>query len=195
MYALMTWMPRPAALPVLFLFGLACAEAQGPPGYSIEANTGSRTGNPFEIRLTASGSELKAVLVNRSSAKQMLLQDSHLQANTLEVVSATGTRHKPYDSRMLTKQDNTPYCSLFTTLPPGTKLGLGTARFKKSRDGYTGQWGPFNFDELPAGDYQAQVTWHSERTQCLDESTRQMRKLPSVWRGLVYSNQVTLHLR
>jgi hypothetical protein len=54
--------------------------------------------------------------------------------------------------------------------------------------------GPFNFEEVPAGDYQAQVTWHSERAQCFDESTRQMRKLPSVWRGLVRSNQVTLHL-
>jgi len=190
----MTLILRKAALGVAILSGSGCA-TQGQPGFSIEAETGSKTGNPFEIRLTASGSELKAVLVNRSSSKQVLFHEAHLQASTLELVSSTGSRHNPYDSRMLKKYDTTPYCSLFLTLPPGTKLSLGSARFKQTREGYAGQWGPFNFDELPAGEYRALVTWQSERAQCLDESTRQMRKLPAVWKGLVYSNQVTLRLR
>jgi len=189
----MTWMHRKAALGVAILCGFGCA-TQGQPGFSIEADTGSKTGNPFEIRLTASGSELKAALVNRSSSKQMLLHEAHLRASTLELVPPIGSRPKPYDSRMLKKYDTTPYCQLFLMLPPGSKLGLGSVRFGKSRDGYAGQWGPFNFEELPAGDYQAQVTWHSERAQCFDESTRQLRKLPSLWRGVVRSNQVTLHL-
>jgi hypothetical protein len=57
-------------------------------------------------------------------------------------------------------------------------------RFGKSRDGFAGQWGPFNFEEVPAGDYQVRVTWHSERAQCFDESTRQMRKLTVRLEGL-----------
>jgi hypothetical protein len=189
----MTWMLRKTALGVVLLCGISCA-TQGQPGFSIEADTGSKTGNPFEIRLAASGSELKAVLVNRSWSKQGLLHETHLQVSTLELVGAAGSRPKPFDSRMIKKFDTTPYCSLFQTLPHGTKLALGSVNFRKSRDGHEGQWGPFNFVELPAGDYQAQVAWHSERAQCFDESTRQMRKLPSVWRGMVRSNQVTLHL-
>ena len=135
------------------------------------------------------------MLVNRSSSRQVLLHNANLQMSTLALVSATGSPQKPYDSRMIRKCDTTPYCRLFLTLLPGTKLVLGSVRFQKLRDGFAGQWGPFNFEELPAGDYQAKVTWHSERAQCFDESTRQMRKLGSVWRGIVHSNQVTLHLR
>ena len=190
----MTRMLRKVALGVAMTCGLGCA-TPGPPGFSIEADTGSRTGNPFEIRLTASGSELKAVLLNRSSSKQILLHEPHLQASTLELVPPIGSRPKPYDSRMIKKYDTTPYCQLFLTIPPGAKLVLGSLRFGKSREGFAGQWGPFNFEEVPAGEYQAQVAWHSERAQCFDESTRQMRKLPAAWRGIVRSNQVTLHLR
>ena len=190
----MTWMLRRTALSVAILCGLGCATNQGQAGDSIEWKTGSKTGNPFEIRLKTSGSELKAVLVNRSSAEQRLLHDAHLQASTLELIPSSSSRYKPYDSRMIMKYDSTPYCQLFQTLAPGKKLELGSVHFQKSRDGFAGQWGPFNFEEVPAGDYQARVTWHSERAQCFDESTRQMRKLPSVWKGLVRSNQVTLHL-
>jgi hypothetical protein len=190
----MTWMFRKAALGVAILSGLGCAANQGKAGDSIEWRTGRRTGNPMEIRLTARGPELKAVLVNRSSAEQRLLHDAHLQAATLELIAATSSGPKPYDSRMIMKYDSKPYCQLFQTLPPDKKLELGSVHFQKSRDGFAGQWGPFNFEEVPAGDYQARVTWHSERDQCYDESSRQMRKLPSVWRGLVRSNQVTLHL-
>jgi hypothetical protein len=181
-------------LGALLLGWLGCA-TPGQPGFSIEANTSSRTGNPFEIRLAASGSDLKAVLVNHSASPQMLLQDGQLQTTTLELISATGSAHKPYDARLIKKLDNTPYCNLFLTLAPGKKLVLGWVRFRKARDGFTGDWGPFHFEELPAGKYQARVTWLSERAQCLDETTRQPRKLPRVWRGVVHSNQVTLQLR
>jgi hypothetical protein len=174
---------------------LGCAGMKGPPGYSIEAATGNRTGNPFEIRLTASGSDLKAVLVNLSSTPQRLLCDANLQTSTLELVSSTGSEHKPYDSRRIMKYDTTAYCGLFQPLAPGKKLVLGSVRFRKSRDGFAAQWGPLNFEELPAGDYQAVVSWRGERAQCLDESTQQMRKLPTIWRGFVRSNQVTLRLR
>ena len=189
-----TLMLRKAALGVAILCGLGCASG-GQPGFSIETTTGSRTGNPFEIRLTASGSELKAVIINRSSSEQRLLHEPHLQAITLELITSTGNRHKPYDSRMIKKYDATPYCYLFQTLAPGKKLGLGSVRFQKSRDGYSGEWGPFVFDEVPAGKHLARVSWHSELVQCLDPSTRQMRKLPSIWRGIVHSNEVTLRLR
>jgi len=190
----MTWMLCKAALGVAILCGLGCAANPGQAGDSIEWRTGSRTGNPFEIRLIAKGPELKAMLVSRSAAEQPLLHDAHLQAATLELVSSVGIGPKPYDSRLIMKYDTKPYCQLFQTLSPGKKLELGSVRFQKARDGYAGQWGPFNFEEVPPGDYQARVTWHSDRGQCFDESIRQMRKVPSLWRGMVRSNQVTLHL-
>jgi hypothetical protein len=190
-----TYLLRKAALGAVLLGGFACATTPGLPGDSIEATTGKRTGNPFEINLTASGAKLKAAIVNRGALDQQLLHDPNLQASTLEIISATGSPHKPYDSRLIKKFDTTPYCQLFQRLSRGKKLELGTARFQKSRDGYTGQWGPFNFDEVPPGDYLVRVVWNSDRTQCFDESTRQMRKLPSLWRGVVRSNQVTLRLR
>jgi hypothetical protein len=194
MYERMTGTLAKAALAVAILCGLGCA-SRGQPGFSIETSTGLRTGNPFEIRLTVSGSELKAMLVNRSSSRQMLIHDAQLQASTLELIAPTGSEHKPYDSRTIMKYDKTPYCRLFPTLAPGKKMEIGSSRFGKSRDGYRGQWGPFHFEDLPAGDYLVRVTWLSERAQCLDEETRQMRKLPSIWRGIVRSNQVTLRLR
>ena len=194
MHEWMTCMLREAALGAVILCGLGCATNQGRGGDSIEWRTGSKTGNPFQIRLIVSGPELKAVLVNRSSSKHMLLHDARLQASTLELIPPIGSRPKPYDSRLIAKYDTTPYCRLFLPLPPGTTFVLGSVRFQRSRDGFVGQWGPFNFDEVPAGDYEARVIWHNELTQCFDESTQKMRKLPSVWRGMVRSNQVTLHL-
>lgn len=193
MYESMTSMLRKAVLGTAMLCGLGCA-TQGKPGFSIEATTGSRTGNPFEIRVTARGSELKAVLVNRSSSEQRLLYSNHLQTTKLELISETGSVHKPYDSRKIMKYDTKPYCYLFQTLGPGKKRELGSVRFKKLRDGYAGQWGTFNFEEIPAGNYQARIIWQPDITQCFDESIGKMRKLDPVWRGIVRSNQVTLHL-
>ena len=182
------------ALGVAILSSLGCATARDQAGDSIEWRTGDKTGNPFEIQLTASGTELKATLLNRSASKQTLLHDVNLQASTLEILAANGMRSKPYDSRLLMKSDNKPYCQLFQTVEPGKKLDLGSVRFRKSRDGYSGQWGPYNFDELPVGEYRVRVIWHGERGQCFDEGTGKMRTLPSVWRGMVRSNQVILHL-
>ena len=51
----MTWMLCKAALGVAILGGLGCAANQGQAGDSIEWRTGSHTGNPFEIRLIATG--------------------------------------------------------------------------------------------------------------------------------------------
>ena len=194
MHDRMTWNLRGTVRGVAMLCGLGCAAKQGQAGDSIEWRTGSKTGNPFEIQLIVVGPELKAVLINRSKTDQLLLHAVHLQAATLELVSSTRSGPKPYDSRLIMKLDPKPYCQLFQTLPPGKKLELGTVRFKESRDGLAGQWGPFNFEEVPAGEYQARVSWHNERTNCFDESTREVRKLPAVWRGLVRSNLVTLHL-
>ena len=195
MRELFTCMFRSAVPGMVILCGLGCAENQRQAGFSIGAESGSRTGNPFEIRLKTSGSGLTAVLINRSSSEQMLLHGPYLQVSTLELVSSTGSVHKPYDSRLMMKYDPTLYCELFRTVASKKKLELGSIKFRQTRDGFSGQWGPFNFDELPAGDYQARVTWLSDRGQCLDEATRKLRKLPTVWRGVVHSNQVTLHLR
>lgn len=190
----MTCKPSGIALGVALLSGLACATTGDQAGDSIEWRTGSNTGNPFEIRLTANGATLTATLLNRSSSKQTFLYDANLQASTLELLAANGMRSKPYDSRLIMKIDPKPYCHLFQTVAPGSKLELGAVPFRKGHDGYSGQWGPFNFDELPVGEYRVRVIWHSERAHCFDEGSGKMRALPSVWRGMVRSNQVTLQL-
>jgi hypothetical protein len=193
MYKSTTCMLHTAALGMATLLGLGCA-TQGKPGFSIEATTGSRKGNPFEIRVTTRGPELKAVLINHSSTEQRLLYSNHLQTTKLELISETGSVQKPYDSRKIQKYDTKPYCYLFQKLGPGKKRQLGSVGFKKLRDGYSGQWGPFNFEEIPAGKYQARIIWQSEITQCFDESVDKMREVSPVWRGIVRSNQVTLRL-
>jgi len=186
---------RKTMLGMVLVCCVACATPKGLPGDSIEASTGKRTGNPFEIRLTAKGAELKAVIeVSRKTTEKWVLHDMHLQPSRLELISSTGTVRKPYDSRMIKKFDTTPYCRLFWEVAPGKSLDFWSVRFQKSRDGYKGQWGPFHFDELPADDYRARVIWTSNRTQCFDENTGQTRKLLS-WKGRVRSNQVFLHLR
>jgi hypothetical protein len=185
---------RCGALGALVFAAASCASFHGQPGYAIEASTGSKTGNPFEIRLTGSGDELRAVFINKSSTEQKLLYDPNIQASALELVPAIGSRPKPYDSRLIKKVDNTPYCYLFMTLAPGKKLVFVSGRFRKTRDGYAGQWGPFNFDEVAPGKYTARVIWTSEREQCFDQSTGKMRKLPGIWKGLVWSNEAELRL-
>jgi len=193
MYHDVLWRLHKVALGVAILVGLGCG-AHGQAGFSIEAATGSKDDNPFEIRLIANGPALEAVLISHSPSAQKLLHNAHMQPATLELIASTGSRHKPFDPRKLMKVDTTPYCHLFQTLAPHSKLELSAVSFRRSRDGYEGQWGPFNFEELPPGDYQARVTWLSERGECVEENPRQTRKLPGVWRGVVHSNQVTLHL-
>jgi hypothetical protein len=151
--------------------------------------------NPFDIRLSGNGPELKAVLVNRSPVPRWALCDGELQPSRLEIVSASGKRVKAFDSRAIMKYDNTVHCRLFKSIPAGRDIEIGSARFKNSGHGFEANWGPFHFENLPAGDYKVRVVWASEFEQCFDEDTKQERKMPNVWIGRVQSNEVTLQLR
>lgn len=184
-------------LAIALCWNLACASPQGQAGRDPKAvkETKMKDDNPFEIRLTSHGNDIRAVLVNRSQAALPVLTGADLQPSQLKLISAAGRKPSYFDSRDIKKFDNTPYCHRFQNLAPGRELELGTARFKKSGSEFSASWGPFTFDQLPAGDYRAEVSWRSEYEQCFDESTKQMRKVPSIWTGVVRSNEVSLQLR
>ena len=151
--------------------------------------------DPFEIRLSGNGPELKAMLVNRSSVPRSALCDGELQPSRLEIVSSTGKRVKAFDSRSIMKYDNTVHCRLFKSVQPGRDLEMGAVKFKKSGEGFEASWGPYRFETVPAGEYKARVIWTSEFDTCFDEETEQQRKLANVWLGRIQSNEVTLLLR
>jgi len=183
-----------AAAPSL---NVACASQPAKPSPDTRAakETKMKDDNPFEIRLTGNGAELKAVLVNRSPVARSALCDGELQPSRLEMVASTGKRVKAFDSRDIMKYDNTVHCRLFKSIPPGRDIDIGSARFKKSGNGFAASWGPFHFENLPAGDYKVRVVWSSELEQCFDEDTKQERKIANAWTGRVQSNEVILQLR
>ena len=168
-------------------------------GKMNDKTDGKRSGetdtHPFEIRLTGTGSTLKAVLVNRSTSAVPVLHHIDLQPSQLKLLSSAGKKQRYSDNRAVMKFDNTPYCHLWQTLAPGHELELGTVQLKPTAGGYSASWGPYVFETIPAGDYQAQVVWRSELDQCLDEGSTQLRKLPGGWTGVVTSNELALHLR
>ncbi len=150
---------------------------------------------PLTIVLRRSGNELKATIVNRSAVTASVLCDGELQPSRLKLVASDGTRMSAMDGREIEKFDTTPYCGLFRPLAAGRELEIGWVRFNRNGDRFSGTWGPFLFDSLPPGDYQASVEWRSELEQCFDEGSQQMRKVPNLWTGVVRSNELALSLR
>lgn len=154
------------------------------------------SGIPFEIRLSAEkGTELRAVLVNRSEEPQMILYEPLLQPSRLDLIGAGGKEIEPFDSRSIQKYDGTVYCRQFQRLASGKEIDLGAVRFKRAGRGFAGAWGPFEFEALPPGGYTARVVWESETDRCLDEKTQQIREVASVWLGRLESNEVRVQLR
>ena len=150
---------------------------------------------PLEIRLTAGrGPDLEAVLVNRSRKVQAILHDTELQPSRLLLFDAQGAAIDPFDSRSIKKYDATVYDYSFQNLAPGQELKLFAARFQRSGKGASVSWGPFEFEELPAGVYAAKIVWESRIEAYLDEGTQEVRRLPSVWLGSLESNTVTVRL-
>lgn len=177
-------------LALALLAGATCAS--GEPGGKKEERP--MTSGPFEIRLSVKGRSLKAVLVNRSQSAQRVFYDPLLQPSQLELRGAGG-KVEAFDSRSLMKFDNTFHCSRFKQLRPGGELALGSAELGKKGGGFAGKWDPFEFEDLPGGEYTARAIWSSEASSCTDDETGQVRPLPDVWLGRVESNPVTLALK
>jgi hypothetical protein len=185
------------ALATILSLGIPNAAARTAAGANAEADKEAtiKNENPFEIQLSNNGMNLKAVLINRSGSARSVLCDGLLQPSRLEIVSSRGESVKSFDSREVMKYDNTFHCRLLKSIPPGQSTEIGSARFQKSGKGFRAGWGPFEFGDLPAGDYRARVVWVSELGQCFDEDTNEMRTAAVVWMGRVESNEVTLRLR
>jgi hypothetical protein len=154
-----------------------------------------RDHKPFEIHLSGSGLELRAVLINRSPVAQTVLYHVTLQPSQLNLVGPGGTRIEPFDTRSDKKYDGTVYCRQLSSIAPAGEIEIGTVRFKNTAKGFAANWGPFSFEALPAGEYKSSVMWESLADGCFDEETKQARPLPSVWLGQIVSNEVALRLR
>lgn len=150
----------------------------------------------LEIKLSSDkGSTLRAVLLNHSRVSQNILHDPLLQPSRLDLIGPKGERIEPFDSRSIMKYDATIYCSRFKQLAPGSEIELHSIRFKRAGQGFAATWGPYEFEKLTAGAYTALVVWESAADTCMNEETRQLQRLPSVWLGRLESNEVSLRLR
>jgi hypothetical protein len=149
---------------------------------------------PFEIRLMGEkGPALRAVLINHSDVPQVILHDPKLQPSRLDLNGPDGEPVDAFDSRRVKKFDNTIRCEQLRTIPAPGEIEFGAVRFRRGGQGYAVTWGPFEFEDLPAGAYTARIVWESTADSCLDESTQEQRKL-RLWLGEVRSNEVTLRL-
>lgn len=151
---------------------------------------------PFEIRLeVVKGPGLAARLINRSPATQPVLHDPRLQASQLVLRDAAGEEVEAFDRRALMKFDPRVYCNLFRPVPRGAELKLEEVRFEREDATWALAWGPFSFEELPAGSYAARVIWSSEAATCQDAVDSEPHPVAGVWLGTVTSNEVTVVLK
>jgi hypothetical protein len=174
---------------------IACILLTACGGHAAKPVMGPVSG-PFAISLGASGKTgLEARLHNVSDHSRTYLHESHLQACRLELVDASGNAVPSFDTRTIMKFDNTVYQHSFQTLEPGGKVLLHEVHFAEEEEGmYVAAWGPHRFESVPAGTYEATVSWTSKETAYLDEETRESHTVDGLWTGTVTSAAVTLVL-
>ena len=148
----------------------------------------------LELQLTK-GPGLSARLVNQGPAARPVLHDLRLQPSRLVLRNAAGDTLEPFDRRALMKFDNTLYCDAFKALPPGQALELGAERFEKSGGAWKITWGPYEYDALPAGRYNAWLAWESVAAECQESADATPRPVAGVWLGTTESNPVEVTLK
>ena len=146
----------------------------------------------FEIRLTAAGPTLTAVLHNGSSGQRAVVIDSRLQPPELVLTGPAGVV-QPFDTRSVQKFDNTVRKGSFTTVAAGADEPLGRASVQGSGGSASLQWGPYRFESLPAGTYTAKVVLRSVKDAYEDDQGKSV-KAPDVWTGTVTSNEVSFQV-
>ncbi len=146
----------------------------------------------FEIRLTASGPTLTAVLHNASSGQRAVVIDSRLQPPEL-VLTGPGGAVQPFDTRSVQKFDNTVRKGSFTSVAAGADEPLGRASVQGSGGSASLQWGPYRFESLAAGTYTAKVVLKSVKDAYQDDQGNSV-KVPDVWTGTVTSNEVSFQV-
>lgn len=186
---------RPLSVPLVALavLSLASAPACAPSKQAQEVPMNADVPLALELRLVK-GPGLAGRLLNHSAAARPVLHDLRLQPSRVVLVTAGGDTLEPFDKRSLMKFDGTLFCQSFRPLAPGAALDLGEARFARADGGWSLTWGPFEYEELPAGRYTARLAWTSAAADCQETRAAEPRPVPGVWLGTVASNAVEVTL-
>lgn len=162
-----------------------------------QENTTMTTSIPFRIVVRVdSGKRLEAVLENTSQVEQIYLIRSLIQPSRLLIRTRDGKELQAFDKRTTMKFDNTAYRAMFKTLRPGETAAIDSSTFKPdSKGGYSISWGPFTYENLPAGEYSVRVDWTSAITEAYDADTRSWEDIENLWLGTVISNEVQIQLK
>lgn len=186
---------RPLFFPLVAVafLSLATAPACAPSKQVQEVPVNPDAPLALELRLIK-GPGLAGRLLNHSAAARPVLHDLRLQPSRVILVTAEGDTLEPFDRRSLMKFDGTLYCRSFHPLAPGAALDLGEARFARADGGWSLTWGPFEYEDLPAGRYTARLAWASVAADCQESREAEPRPVPGVWLGDVASNPVEVTL-
>jgi hypothetical protein len=172
---------------------LACERTAGvaPAVASGSAEVGMAA--PFAVELDLSGTTLRATLRNRSGSGQGVLHDRLRQPSRLRL-SGSGGEVESFDTRSVMKFDNSVEPDDYARLDAGAGLPLGEASFERRGSGWAIRWGPFEFEDLPAGKYRAQVEFESARDDAVDPESGEPTRVSGVWLGRVESPPVDVSL-
>ncbi|OFZ12229.1 MAG: hypothetical protein A2Z20_04215 [Bdellovibrionales bacterium RBG_16_40_8] len=64
---------------------------------------------------------------------------------------------------------------------------MGSIEFKKTKKRFNGTWGPFEFNNLESGSYDAKIIWVNDIDSCTDDKMKKVQRLPSIWLGQIES--------
>jgi hypothetical protein len=186
---------RRAALALLVAVAFGCEPSAGVRCAAVAAGSPEVTADaPFAIELVLVGSaSLRASLRNRSTSAQRVLHDPLRQPSRL-LLRGPGGEVPSFDTRSVMKFDNTVETEDYAVLEPGGSVPLGEASFERSGIGWRIRWGPFEFEDLRAGAYEARVAFSSERADAVDPESGEAARVTGVWLGRVESPAVRVTL-
>lgn len=186
--------PLSFLLVAIGFLSLATAPACAPSKQVQEVSMNPDVPLVLELRLIK-GPGLAGRLLNHSAAARPVLHDLRLQPSRVILVTAGGDTLEPFDKRSLMKFDGTLFCHSFHPLAPGAALDLGEARFARADGGWSLTWGPFEYEDLPAGRYTARLAWTSVAADCQETREAKPRPVPGVWLGTAESNAIEVTLK
>lgn len=149
---------------------------------------------PLELKLVMALPGVHAMLVNRSTHAQPYLHHGLIQPCQLLLRDAAGKQHKPRDTRDSKEYDATVTRKMYRTLKPGKQAALVSAAFQSTEQGFELRWGPYLFQGLRPGRYQATATLPSQRDRWLDRASGKRGKVSGLWRGRLVSAAVSFDL-
>lgn len=164
-----------------WLAGGAMAQSAKPSAVKLELTYADR-----ERKLTAS-------LVN-DLPRAIEVVAGDLQPCELALTGPRGAAPAA-DSRNVRKYDATVYRRSFQTVPSGGRLVLVEQSFEpRGASAWSLSWGPFVFENLAPGPWEAVATFDSLLDRWFDEESRTMETNRNAWTGQLRSNAVQCRL-